>query len=67
MSSIYVLQQPHISKIILLSGTPIVWLREDRTICPFGVFPCVEAIFRPIWANPCDEADYGLVGFSLVL
>ena len=51
----------------LLSGTPILWLRENGTICPFGVFPCVEAIFVQFEANPCDEADYGLVCFSLVL
>ena len=51
MSSIYVLRQPHISNIFLLSGTPILWLRENGTICPFGVYPCVEAIFWPNWGQ----------------
>ena len=32
-------------------GTPVLWLRENGTICPFGVFPCVEAIFCPIWGQ----------------
>ena len=39
----------------LLSGTPILWLRGNGTTCPFGVFPCVEAVFVQFEANPCDE------------
>ena len=39
----------------LLSGTPILWLRGNGTTCPFGVFPCVEAIFVQFEADPCDE------------
>ena len=61
MSSIYVLRQPHIS-----TGTPMLWLRENGTICPFGVFPCVEAIFcrilRPI---PVMRAIMVLLVFPL--
>ena len=48
-----------------LSGTPILWLRENGATCPFG-WHSVEATFVQFEANPCDEADSGLVGFSLV-
>ena len=48
MSSIYVLQQPHISSLVLLSGTPTLWLREDGTICPFGVLLLFRSHF---WSN----------------
>ena len=48
-----------------LSGTPILWLRENGTICPFGVFPCVEAIFVQFEANPVMRPIMVLFVFPL--
>ena len=45
-----------------------MWPRETGTICPFGVFPPVlDSFLVQFEANPCDEANCGLVTFSLVL
>ena len=54
MSSIYVLRKSHIS-IIFAFGNPNTVAAWKWTTCPFGVFPCVEAIFVQFEANPCDE------------
>ena len=29
----------------------LLWLREHGTICPFGVFPCLEVMFGSIWGQ----------------
>ena len=52
-SSIYMLQQPRISSIFFCFPEPpiLLWLREHGTICPFGVFPCLEVMFRSIWGQ----------------
>ena len=41
------LRQPHISN-IFVSGTPILWLRENGTTCPFRVFSLCRSNFCPI-------------------
>ena len=44
------------------------WARELGTICPFGVFsPVLSQFLAQIEANPCGEANCGVVTFSLVL
>ena len=44
-------------KFLVLGGGGGLWAREIGTICPFGVFE----------ANPCGEANCGVVTFSILL
>ena len=42
------------------------WAREIGTICPFGVFsPVLWQFLAQFEANPCSEANCGVVTFSL--
>ena len=45
----------------------VVWLRENGTICPFGIVsPVLWQFSAQFEASPCDEPSCGLVAFSLV-
>ena len=42
-----------------------MWLREDGTVCPFGVFSlCFVAILVQFEADPCEEASCCLAASS---
>ena len=67
MSSIYVLRQPHISSIVLLSGTPIVAAWKWNHLSFWRFFPCLEVIFGPLWGQSLWWGRLWSCWFSLVL
>ena len=68
MWSIYVLQQPHISSFLFAFGDPqYCGCVKMGPLVLLALFPVQKSCLVEFEANPCDEADCGLVGFSLVL